>query len=158
MGPAVLEAAGVDLVEGIFLGQLGRPDVGVHGGQAGVGRDVVEAHLLGLKRRRLLAEIEEHARGAHGREGARGHHIHFLGRLDLAQTPHGLDHFGGGQHHGLALLNAPIDFGDGLLHLMGHAGNLLLPAFRARRGLFWPISAVLATGRTPPLGFVAKIV
>jgi len=156
VGAAVGETAGVDLVERIVLGQFGGAEVGIHGGQAGMGGNVVEPDLLGLHDRRFLTEVEEHAGGAHGREGPGGHHVHFLSGLDLAEPAHGLDHFSGRQHHGLALFNAFVDFRDGLFHFGGHS-----PLPFPRR----PAGAGASLGPFPaawqplgvPLGFTGKI-
>ena len=106
----------MDLVQGIVLGRLCGPEIGVHGGNAGVARHVVQPQLGNLHHRRLLTNIEKQPRGTHGRKGAGGDHVELPGRLDLAFLPDDGDHFLGVDHHGLAFADALVDLFDRLVH------------------------------------------
>ena len=85
----------------------------------GIGGDVVHPDPGGADFRRFgLADVEQQAGRAHGRERARGHHVDFTGGFFRAHAPDGLDHFLGVEDYGLAFFDALVDFRNCLDNLV----------------------------------------
>ena len=125
----------------VALLELRCTDISVHGGYAGVRRDIVQRHLLHADRRLGVAEVKESAGGAHGAEGARRNHVHFLGgALHALALDIWYDLLCGHDHH-VPVLDPLVDLRDRPLH----------PAPPQRSFLATASSALSTEPPAPPL-------
>ena len=100
MAAPVVEFTRIDAVQGVFLDDLRGSHIAVYRGDPAISRNIVsqtfEALIAGP-----CGGSSESAGGAHRAEGARRHHIHVAGRIDISGPPHDVDHLLGGHDDAL---------------------------------------------------------
>ena len=150
---AVFELARIDFVLRIVLGQLGGAKIGVHGGEPGVGGDVVHPDPGGTDFRRFgLADVEQQTGRAHGRERARGHHVDFTGGFFRAHAPDGLGHFLSVEDNGPAFFDTLVDFRNCLDNLMRRHNifpRQLVGSLGGRRSVLLPLTVIISPSGSP---------